>query len=312
MIVVLGYANLDLVVRVPAIPRAGQRVQAIAVQRLCGGMAANAAAAAASFGADVAFVGAVGDEPEGAALIHSLADLGVDVRAVRADAWTSTAVVLVDDDGQRSIVSQDDAVNSDDLDRALALLADGGVLYIDGYRWPWAAELLGERRPGVTLVVDLDGLTDPEALEDAVRVADHVVCSQEHLGGLLSGAEPRDTSASLAARHGTTIVLTAGRDGWWRTDGRDAESGPGLPVSSIDSTGAGDVFAGVYMACLDEGLPSVESARWSNAAAALSTTGHGARGHLPDREATAELLQESHRPSATHPLPAGSLQRGTS
>lgn len=310
--VVVGYLNLDLVVRVPAVPSTGQRVHATAVERNQGGMAANAAAAAQTFGAEVAFVGAVGDDADGAALVQGLADLGVDVDAVRTDAWTSTAVVLVDDDGQRSIVSQDDAVNSDDLRRAVGLAGNGDVLYVDGYRWPWAVQELQTRSADVHLVVDLDGVSDADAVEEAVRVADHVLCSHEHLGELIGGDDPRTLAADLAAKHTTTIVLTAGRDGWWRTDGHTTEAGSGLAVQAIDSTGAGDVFAGVYAACVDERRSPTETIRWANAAAALSTTARGARGCLPDRTATTELLRRPEGLSDTDPLNVGSLEKGTS
>ncbi len=170
MIVALGYANLDLLVSVPRLPKSGERVHASSIQRRSGGMAANAAAAASRFGARVVFVGAVGRDADGRRLLDDLSACGIDVDATATNRWTSTAVILVAPDGQRAIISQDDAVGPAELRRALERLVPGdGFLYLDGYRWPWAADHLADLPPGVQVVVDLDGLADADALPDVAK-----------------------------------------------------------------------------------------------------------------------------------------------
>jgi sulfofructose kinase len=300
MIVAVGYANLDLVVQVPALPAPGQRVHAGSIERFHGGMAANAAAAARVFGAEVAFVGAVGAEPDGDWLLCGLADLDVDVAEVRRDRWTTHAVVLVAPDGQRAIVSQDDAVDAGDVRRALDRARPDGVLYLDGYRWPWAEPVVADRPSGVRVVVDLDGLADPAGLGPAARAATHLLCSRDHFASLVD-ASPEAAATAIARRHGPAVVLTRGAAGWWATDGHSDDEGAGHAVEVVDTTGAGDVFAGVFAARTAEGASTAEAARWANAAAALSTTGRGARGHLADRSETAALLAGAHGTAVSDP-----------
>ncbi len=293
MIVALGAVNLDLVVGITAMPMTGGRAHTGRIRRRAGGMAANAAAAAAGFGADVALMGAVGPDPDGRWLLEGLEAAGVDVSEVRTDGWTSVAIVLVSTDGQRTVISEDDAVCETDLEHALGRLTGGDdLLYLDGYRWPWAAEVLAGSPPGGMVVVDADGLQDRSALEGLCRVATHVLCSRTHWSGLVGYEEPDAFAESLAFELATTIVLTDGAAGWWLTDGRRQMSGSGLPVTAVDTTGAGDVFAGVFCAALDAGSEIEEAAAVANAAAGLSTTRPGARDWLPTRPAIMEVLAQ--------------------
>lgn len=306
MIAAVGYANLDLLVRVPNLPGSGDRVHATSMERTPGGMAANAAAAAARFGAEVAFVGAVGDDRDGALLLESLTVHGVDVGSTATDRWTSTAVVLVAPDGQRAILSQDDAVGPGEIQRALDRLvaAGGGLLYLDGYRWPWAADLLCERDPRVAVAVDVDGMADPAALPSAAAVADHLIASRSHLAALLSPQDVETTAHALAQVHRVHVIVTAGERGWWMTDGRSTSEGPALDVDVVDSTGAGDAFCGAYLAGLDGGARPHEAARLAAAAAALSTTGQGARAALATR-AQAQMFMDRGTKAAVDPRAEG-------
>lgn len=291
MIVAVGYATRDISVTVPRFPQRGERVQATGIDVRPGGMAANAAAAAAAFGAEVAFVGAVGGADGGTMAMDDLAALGVDVSATRTDAFTTSCVIMVAADGDRAIISQDDAVGPSQVGDALRVLGDreGGILYLDGYRWPWAGDLLTDIDPRIHVAVDIDGLTDPEALPTIFSVASHLVASRQSLIEL--GCDDIDhVVRRLAAAHRTTAVVTAGRAGWWMTDGVSTWEGPAIEVATVDSTGAGDAFCGAYLAALDGGESPPDAARLAAAAAALSTTTRGARSTVSSRADADALL----------------------
>jgi sulfofructose kinase len=295
VIVCCGYLNLDLSVRVPALPSDGARVQATAVDRQPGGMAANVAAAAARFGGEVAFVGAVGDDPDGRWLAEQLAASGVDVSGLARDRMTTVCLVLVAPDGQRAIISQDDAIVATDIDAAYERAA-GGLLYLDGYRWPLAATRIpvaGGSRP--VIVTDLDGCATVDGLEAAVRTVDHALCSRSHFAELVASSEPESVARELADRWDTTMVLTAGAAGWWAVSGHDEFEEAAHDVAVVDTTGAGDAFCGAYLVELAQGRDPVDAARLANAAAALSTTAVGARAGLVDRQQAVELLERTSR-----------------
>jgi sulfofructose kinase len=276
VIVFCGYANLDVVGRVPRFPQPDERVHATAVEHLPGGMAANAAVAAARAGAAVAFAGVVGDDPLSDRFLAQLATEGVDTGWTDRGGFLSTAIVLVDGAGRRSVVSEDDALGgahvSSVADRLAA--AGGGLLYLDGYR---AAELGAAVRPGVPLAVDLDGCDDPATALEAVRLADHVVVGRSRLTGQLG--VPATGWAELARAAGTVLVVTDGARGW-TLHGADGSfsQGSALAVDVVDDTGAGDCFAGTYLAGVAGGAGPVAAATRAGIAASLSCTVPGARG----------------------------------
>lgn len=292
MILFCGYANVDVVARVPRLPDTGGRVHATAIDQWHGGMGANAAVAAARMGARCAFGGAVGSEPVDDAFLAALASEGVDVDWCHTDTAVSTAIVLVTPDGERAIISRDDALDPARLTAGIRRLAasGGSWLYLDGYRWPESARVLdttpGADRLGV--FVDLDGCEDPAAARVALDRADHVAAGRSQLTALF-GARDGDP-AVLAQRHGTVLVATDGADGWTlaRADG-SAAHGAAMAVEVRDATGAGDCFAGCYLAGIAAGADPVDAARTAAVAAALSCTVPGARG-APQRFAVDAVL----------------------
>jgi ribokinase len=103
-VVVLGSANADLVLGVAELPP-GETVLARGRARACGSKGANQALAAARAGARTSFLGAIGDDADGAMLRAELCEAGVDLSALRTvDAPTGVAVVLVDARGENSVV----------------------------------------------------------------------------------------------------------------------------------------------------------------------------------------------------------------
>ncbi|NDZ82962.1 carbohydrate kinase family protein, partial [Streptomyces sp. SID10853] len=209
MIVFCGYGNSDLTVNVPALPGAGDRVQARDIRRHDGGMAANAAAAAARVGADARFAGVVGDDALSSAFLDGLGAAGVKVDWAFRSGRLTTAVLLVTPDGERSVISQDDDLAEEHVAETVRRLgaAGGGWLYLDGYRFPWAAPLLA-RAPDIRTVVDLDGCERTDGALAALSAAEHVVLGRAQAGRLL-GQDPADA----AVAYGTYVVETDGARG---------------------------------------------------------------------------------------------------
>lgn len=286
MIVFCGYANADLVVSVPVLPGVGARVQATAVERGDGGMAANAAVAAARVGGDARFAGVVGTDAPSAAFLAAVAAEGVDTAWTARTGMLTTAIVLVTPDGERSIISQDDAVTVAHVRSvAASTAAAAGLLYLDGYRFPAAADAVTDT--GVRAVVDLDGCEEQDAAVRALDVADHVIVGRDAVARLFAGSEP----GILAIRHRVTIAVTAGKLGWWlySPDGATYHE-PALDITVVDATGAGDCFAGTYCAEVDRGAAPPAAAAFAGVAASLSCTGHGARAGAPRRQAVLDML----------------------
>ncbi|RNL87599.1 carbohydrate kinase family protein [Halostreptopolyspora alba] len=301
MILFCGYANVDVVARIPVMPNGGDRVHATAIDYHHGGMAANAAVAAARMGATAAFGGAVGSTALDGEFLAALTAEGVDTAWCHTDSELSTCVILVTPDGERSAISHDDGLDHTRVAAGVRRLASsgGGWLYLDGYRWPGVARALAEAETDgrVHVFVDLDGCADPAAARLALTTAHHVVAGRAQLDSLFATTGETVSAEALATQHDVVLLVTDGADGWWlATPDGHVEHGAALPVEALDTTGAGDCFSGAYLAGLDAGRPPAEAARTAAVAAGLSCTVAGARG-APDGRAVEAARSRAASPS---------------
>jgi len=111
---------------------------------------------------------------------------------------------------------------------------------------------------------------------------------------VLSGLEQPDAIVDWAHRLGAgRVALKLGADGVLASDGTRREHVRAHRVECVDATGAGDCFAGSYLARLAQGDDFWQATRYANAAAALTTTGYGAVAPLPRPEQVRRLLAQS-------------------
>ncbi|WNB85874.1 ribokinase [Cellulomonas sp. ATA003] len=287
-VVVVGSANLDVVVRVPRIPGPGETLLAGGIARGAGGKGANQAVASArAGGAPTAFVGAVGRDDDGAALRASLTAAGVGVEALGESGEPSgTALISVSDDGENAIVVVGGANASwdrlSDAQRATVAAADVVLAQLEV---PLDVVLgaAHARRPGVPFVLNAAPSRDlPPALWAQVDV---LVVNEHEARDLAGGASLDDAVAALAARV-PAVVVTLGAQGCVVVEGQRRTDVLGTPVRPVDTTGAGDTFCGVLAARLAAGDGLVEAARWGGAAAALAVQRPGAQSAVPTADET--------------------------
>jgi ribokinase len=257
---VVGSTNVDLVLRVPTLPRPGETVLGEDVERLHGGKGANQAVALARLGAQVVFVSAVGED--GAWSREALAAEGVDVTHVRTvDGPTGVAVVMVDPQGENSIAVAQGAnrhvVAPVDLDTDVLLLS---------LEVPLAAVADAARRSTAPVVLNAAPAQPlPPGLLADVDVLVVNETEWESLGW------PRDGD----------VVVTLGAQGCRVISGDLSTDVPAVPVEVVDTTGAGDCFAAALAYGIASGWDLVAAATFAVRAAALSVTAAGARGGMP-------------------------------
>jgi ribokinase len=298
-VVVVGSVNVDLVMRLPSLPAAGDTVLGGELTRSDGGKGANQAVAAARAGADVYLIGAVG-LADGSPSAAALAADGVDVAGLtRVEAATGHAVVLVDDDGENQIAVASGANALLTPEHVLTTLAGLAIAASDilvlSFEIPAAAlraaagaaatagcQLVvnpGPARPR-SLDVLAGAIATPNRHELAALAAELPACA-----GIRIGTRTGAHEAALAvARHtGGVVIVTLGPDGALLAD--PASGAPvhvaGRPVAVRDTTGAGDTFTGVLAASLAEGRDVQASVTRAVAASALSVTAPGARAGMP-------------------------------
>ncbi|MEX0992812.1 MAG: PfkB family carbohydrate kinase [Solirubrobacterales bacterium] len=298
----LGEALVDLVCERPVASLA----DADRFAAHCGGAVANAAVAAARCGADVALAGGVGDDPWGAWLERRLQREGVDLRWFNRVPGSPTplAFVTVDTDGEphftvygQSIPATmrstetvlEEAVEACDalffgsntlvgpeeraitlLARELALGAGKPVLFDPNlrlHRWPDPEQAIGQ------VLSSCEGA--------ALLKVNH-----DEAAALTGKRDPGAAAEALRAAGAETVVVTLGADGALAR-GEVTTAVGGVPVRPVDTTGAGDVVAGILIAALeasDYAPVAIESAlAFAVEAASRSTEGWGAIDALPDR-----------------------------
>lgn len=132
----LGSLNMDLIVRSPRLPAAGETLTGTGFSTSPGGKGANQAIAAARAGGRVRMIGAVGADEFGSALVDALADAGVDTgRVRRVEGPTGIALITVDDAAENTIVvvagANGTLTGLDEDDAAVIAAADLLVLQLE-------------------------------------------------------------------------------------------------------------------------------------------------------------------------------------
>lgn len=276
-VLVLGSANADLVVAVERRPAGGETVLGGDTVVMPGGKGANTAVAAGRLGCDVALVGAVGADQYGSLLRESLVSAGVRVESVRtSDRPTGIAYITVTPDGENAIVVAPGAnsdVSASDVD---ALSWDGVSVLVCSLEVPLSTvehALAVAAAHGVRCVLNLSPVTSvsPEALAllDPLIVNEHeALALADSFEGLLA-LGPRSAVVTLGGR-GAAVVTPEG-----------VVEVPAPAVDVVDTTGAGDAFAGALAFGLSRGDSLEDAARFAARVAATSVTRAGAQPSYP-------------------------------
>jgi ribokinase len=296
-VTVVGSLNEDVLVAVGRLPGRGETVIGRSAALAPGGKGANQAAAAGTLGPGVHMVGRVGEDPAGDRQLAALAAARVNVsRVLRTPGQpTGSATIPVEDGtGENLIVvvpGANGALTPQDADVESVRRADVVLLQLEVPLE--TVEAAAKAATGTVVLTPAPPRPLPEGLLERVDV----LVPNEHELAQLAGADPGERTpeelvalARSAAR--SAVVVTLGARGALVVP---AEGGPALlqappPVTAVDTTGAGDCFCGALAQALAGGSGLPDAVRSAVAAAALSTTGPGARGALPDDAAVRALL----------------------
>ncbi|MGI9585928.1 MAG: ribokinase [Acidimicrobiia bacterium] len=297
MIVVVGSINADLVFEVDEIPRGGETVVAKSHRVVAGGKGANQAVAAARLGADVTFIGCVGDDQPGTDLRRDLEAEGVDAVSMSvASGPTGTAVVAVDKRGENAIIVDEGA-------NGQLALGEEQTQIIQS-----AEVVLCQQEIPINLVADVAALTKgvfvlnaapskghPDGLLERVDV---LVVNEHEAKDLGAGRDP----VSIRALGVPTVITTLGAAGARVVTGGDIAVVEPPTVSVRDTTGAGDTFCGALVAAMHDGMDVFEATARGVIAGALATQRLGARTAMPTAAELDEALvrRQSSRPTTTH------------
>lgn len=304
-VTIVGSLNTDLVVRAPKLPERGETVLGGSFAVFPGGKGANQAVAASRLGASVAMVGRVGDDAFGQQLREGLEQEGIDVAHVRATKGTASGVALitVDPSGNNTIVVASGAnmlLAAADVDAAAALIAQSQVLLLQ-LEVPLevvahAAALA--RRSGCRVLLDPAPAPLGGSLPDDLYRNLYAINPNEVEAKALTGIAVNDDQGAAAAAERLlklgcqAVIIKRGSQGAFLAEDTQREAVMGISVQAVDSTAAGDAFAGALAVALAEGRDLASSVRFANLAGALSVTRMGAQPSMPRRQELEAFAQE--------------------
>jgi ribokinase len=285
-VVVVGSANVDLVLPVQRIARPGETVLSGAMTRGPGGKGANQAVASARAGARTAMVASLGVDDAGELLRDALSDAGVDLALVTSSTTpTGTAIITVDESGENSIVVAPGANAELTLAEDAARVVGRAKIVLSQLEIPFATV---QEAAATSSYFILNAAPAAELSDELLADVDLLVVNESE-AELIAGAD----RSALLKRVPAAVVTLGGAGAVILTRGGDEIAVPGVPVDVVDTTAAGDTFCGVLAAALsavsatDPITPSdlTNAVRRANVAASLSVQAAGAIPSVPHGDA---------------------------
>ena len=299
-IVVIGSTMIDLVAFADRLPEAGETLVGTRFLQGFGGKGANQAVAAARFGAAVAMVNAVGDDPNGRAIVANLTEQGVVVDDIAILPGTSgVAPIWVDGTGMNRIIIIPGTNQLVDADLAAAAVRRLRPAVVVGqFEIPQATTTaaFGAAREirATTILNPAPGARIERGL---LAATDWLVPNETEfvqIGGRPLTGSLDDQAAAISALGDVlqvALVVTLGERGVaLRPRGEPVAWIEAPPARVVDTTGAGDAFVGAFAVGLGLGWSPIAAANLGCAAGSDSVTRAGTQTSYPDRPAAAALL----------------------
>ena len=288
-----GQVVIDLPLRIEAIPEPGGDVFADESAMAAGG-GFNVLAAARRLSVETLYAGPLGAGPFAEAARQALKEIGVDHIGPLAPGDQGYCVAMTDARAERTFISTCGAETRGPVDAFDHLeVAGDDVVCLSGYSLADEASRtalerlagrLTEARTGCTALFDVSPMVGSVPMSSLERLGalGPIWSLNEREAGLLAdrlelrveAGDHAGVCEALSGRLGTVLVR-AGEQGSWFSDGGETAHTPSIPVTPVDTNGAGDAHSGVLAAALARGVDLPTALRWANVAGALTTTRFG-------------------------------------
>lgn len=298
---------MDLVVRLPKIPRPGETLLGGVFHTYPGGKGANQAVAASRLGGHVTMVGCVGEDSFGKELINTLSDEGIDTThiCVQRESSTGVALIQVDDQAQNSIAVASGAnyfLSSSYVEKAMQAIEKIDVVVMPleiPLEAIYTAALIANRRGAKVILNPAPAQDLASALLSKV---DYLIPNEFEIATMTgiqieSTADVLRAAQQLFSKGVKNLVVTLGDKGSVVFDGKTNENLniPAWKVQAVDTTAAGDCFIGALAVGLSEGKSIINAAEFAGAAAAISVTRVGAQPSIPNFDEVSQFMKEGNQ-----------------
>lgn len=289
----LGSLNLDYVYTVPHFVQGGETIATTGRKEFCGGKGLNQSIALARAGATVFHAGKIG--PEGNILKSRLHDSGVDTRFVdQVVCATGHAVIQVESTGQNCILiygGANQCISTADVDRVLEFFEAGDILLLQNETSARDYAIVRGAAKGMKIALNPSPMDEELRNSPALKHVDLFLLNEVEGCAFTGATNPETICEKMHDLYPkAVIVLTLGSDGVVYFDGENRFFHGIYQVQAVDTTAAGDTFAGFFLAGIAAGITPQICLELASKASALAVSKPGASDSIPTME---EVLSAS-------------------
>jgi ribokinase len=293
VIVVVGSAMMDLTAYADVLPEPGQTLAGQLFTTGFGGKGANQAVMAAHCGAQVHFIGKLGDDVFGRAIADNFVKVGINSQFVETSSTPSgVAHIWVDGAGENRIIIIPGANHEIEVSKAIEAInsiQDLAVVVAQceiKQEVTLAAFKAAKARGCITI---LNPAPYQEISAELLSLCDWIIPNETEFREL-HGQLPTSDEILKSFRVGKNSIVTLGSKGavYISPEGQ-VHYAEAPKVSAVDTTGAGDSFVGSFAYALASGRDPIDAMKFGISIASLSVTRKGAQSSYPDQTEIATL-----------------------
>lgn len=299
-ICVVGSANMDLLTKVPRLPRLGETLVGHYFHMGCGGKGSNQAVMSAKLQADVTMVVKLGNDPFGEITLKNYQSHNIDTQFVfwDDDHFSGVAPIFVDDHGKNVIVIVPGAnmtLSPKDVQKASNAIqsADVVVCQLEISVETTLEALRIAKQANVRTILNPAPATP---IPDEMFLLSDVIAPNETETEILTGLpvktidQVKAAARALQSRGSKNVILTLGERGAYVLGKSESCFVPATHVEAIDTTGAGDAFIGSFAYFWGAGDTIKAAVQKANIIAGISVTKIGTQVSFPSWEEVKELI----------------------
>ena len=284
-ILVIGSVAIDNTIYTQALPGAGTTTIADSYFLNIGGKGANQACAAMFLGADVSFIGAVGNDHNGDMVIDFLSKQGLNARIKRSDKPTGVAFIILEEQTaeNRILIVQgaNNDLNKDDIDQNLDLFTEGDILLTQFENSIETVEYVLKKAKERGMIVVLNPAPIKKVHDSIYQYVDYLVPNEHELEALSHNKKVLQGCRDLLNKGAKNVIVTLGEEGSMLVNKKEMIEVAPHKVHAVDTTAAGDSYLGALVTKLAEDVPIKEAMEFASLCSSKTVTKKGAFVSLP-------------------------------
>jgi ribokinase len=310
-VTIIGSYNVGLFLKGKDLPAKGETVIGNEFYEGGGGKGSNQAVAAAMFSGQARFIGCVGFDKYGQDALAMYKRLGIDYDSIRVDPTkhTGISVILIDRYGYNSIsvvLGANERLSTKDIDNSEEALRHSFIVGFQLENDRQVVEYAIRKVHALGVPTFLDPAPAAKLPDDLYPCLDYIKPNETEattLTGIkVSGlASAEDAGRWFISKGVKTAIITLGEHGAVLVTAQDVRHFHSPTVKALDTTGAGDIFAGGFLTALSKGKSIDYAINFANHAAAISVTRLGVIGAIPKLEEVEASMRDEKPGSSTIP-----------